>query len=223
MMFNFHTHKRARLDKEIYNFRLGKENLGEYKDGVFSVGIHPWDVESVDMDAQLIALNHALEYENCVALGEVGLDKNCGVDFQLQKTCFQKQLAIAAKKNVKVLIIHSLKAYQEIIEAKKADNGAFIWVLHAFNGTQQLIEQLLKHGFYFSLGSILFQPKAKLMSNLQYIPINRLFLETDDEDKDIKIIYQQFASLTQKDIGALESQIQLNMTAVLPTITARNF
>jgi len=226
MLFNFHTHKRTNVNREIYNFRLGSENIGEYKTGIFSVGIHPWDVGNIGdiyNDQELRLLKSALEHDNCVALGEVGLDKTCGTDFELQKKCFQSQLSLAGQKNIKVLTIHCVKAFQEIIEAKKANRSDFIWVLHGFNGGKQLIEQLLKHGFYFSLGSILFHPKAKIISNLQYIPLNRLFLETDETNDDIKMIYLQFASLTQQNIEDVESQMKQNIHAVLPTFESSIF
>lgn len=187
MLFNFHTHKEG---FGIFNYRLGFDKKSPPKKAEFSIGIHPWDIESIDINQALIQLKKDILLPNCVALGEVGIDKICGTNLVLQKELLLKQISIAEESQKKVLIIHCLKAYQEILVLKKELNSSMTWVLHGFNGGKVLIDQLKKNGFYFSIGQLLLNESSKIAQNIASIPLNRLFLETDESELRIEEIYK---------------------------------
>ena len=186
MLFNFHTHK---IGEGIFNYRLGFDKNPPPENGEFSIGIHPWDIDSIDVERALLDLENYIDLPNCVALGEVGLDKVCGTNLALQIEILQKQIRIAQKSQKKVLIIHCIKAYQEIIVIKKDSNSTINWVLHGFNGGKDLIGQLQKNGFYFSIGHLILNKKSKIAQNVSAISLNRLFLETDESELGIEDIY----------------------------------
>jgi TatD DNase family protein len=151
-------------------------------------------------------------------LGEIGLDKVFGTNLVLQQHVFDKQIEIANEYHRKVLIIHCVKSYEEILKARQKAGKNQIWVLHGFNGGEALIKQLVKANFYFSIGATLFNPKSRLVKNLQFIPPERLFLETDDSNLSIKQVFDQFALLRKMDSASIQQQIRSNLTDVFGDI-----
>lgn len=213
MQFNIHTHNKASRNS-FFNLRLGIDaDIDDYP-YFFSAGIHPWDINTIDIPKTLLKLTNYLRKENCISLGEIGLDKICGTDLEYQKEVFQKQLEIAHKSNTKVLIIHCVKSYQEIIEEKLRCPYHFIWILHSFNGSPQLIKQLTKHGFYFSIGPTVLNHTTKIANAAAAIPSDRLFLETDESVIGIDKIYKKIAEILHKDLKQIETQVAHNLQYV---------
>ena len=214
MRFNIHTHKNQDLHNEIYNHRIGVDFENQEYSSYFSVGIHPWDLEIINIEIAFKELEHRLIYGNCLAMGECGFDKVCGTDLDLQKQVFRKQLKLAHQSNKKVLIIHCVKAYQEIIEEKKNCKYEFTWILHAFNGSKQLAEQMSSLGFYFSLGSALLDKQSKIYHSIKTIPLNRMFFETDESKQNIDVIYKEAANILNLKGDVLENQIMDNFNNI---------
>ncbi len=211
MLFNVHSHSE---ESGIFNYRLGFDQKPPPDQIGFSVGIHPWDVEKIDVGQVLLELKKILQKPNCVALGEVGIDKNCGTNLDLQKEVLFRQIKIAEELQKKVLIIHCVKAYQEILEIKQQFSSSFSWILHGFNGTKELIAELIKHGFYFSVGHLILNPSTKIAKNISSIPLDHLFLETDESQVKIKVIYKETSSKYRISEIDLIAQIEKNRVQV---------
>lgn len=214
MQFNFHTHNKIVGEQSVYSLRIGESSSASTHYGIFSAGIHPWDVHNIDLEYAIKELETMLMYKDCVALGECGLDKVFGTDLALQTKIFRDQLNLAQKLKKKVLIIHCVKAYQEILEEKKNYPNCFNWVLHGFNGGQKLIEQMLSQGFYFSLGALLLNSSTKIAQSAQHIPLDKLFLETDNSHFSIETIYRETAEIFGVSLDSLEQQIEHNIKTV---------
>ena len=109
---NIHTHH---LSKEngvfLFNNRFAFDTE-IYKDSFFSIGIHPWDS---DLQFSLAEFEGIIQHDNCLAIGECGLDKVIEIDLELQKKVFISQLDLAVKFK-KPVIIHCVKAFDELIE-----------------------------------------------------------------------------------------------------------
>ena len=133
MYFDFHHH--SINTNGIKNIRIGilEEVAGE--NSWFSAGIHPWDIEDILISQSMKSLASLLKDKHCVALGELGIDKNFGTNLDLQIQVFRAQVALAEEYQKKVLIIHCIKAFQEIIEEKKRLSNDCIWntVFMSFN------------------------------------------------------------------------------------------
>lgn len=207
MLFDFHTHKKG---AGIYNYRLGFDKDPPPQIGEFSMGIHPWDVESIVWEQTFCEFEKYLKLANCVAIGEIGLDKICGTNLDLQKEVFLKQICVAEESQKKVLIIHCVKAYQELIALRKGSKNTMIWVLHGFNGGKGLIDQLVQHGFYFSIGHLVLNPKTKIAQNISTIPLDQLFLETDESEIEIEEIYKEVSRKYGMEEKDLIHQIEKN-------------
>lgn len=216
MQFNLHTHKAG--PRRIYNLRIGYDSSKNDYSSFISAGIHPWDIGFVDAGKSFKLLEKSLLESNCLAMGECGLDKNYGTDLDCQRKVFREQLLIAKRCKKRVLIIHCVKAYQEILEEKLNSKNDFVWILHAFNGGEQLIKQMSRHGFYFSLGRSLFNPKTKIAQFAPFIPKERLFLETDDSEYEINDVYSRASEILNISEKELELQIERNLDVVFPEL-----
>lgn len=167
-----------------------------------SVGIHPWYIYNVR--EQISCLESALSFPLIAAIGEAGLDKLAETPLDIQLDVFLKQAALAEKMN-KPLIIHCVKAWAELILARKTVKPRLPWIIHGFRGNGELAGQLIAHGFYLSFGES-FNSAA-----LQTAWPDRLFAETDDREFDIRDIYEQIASSLQLSFKELALAIEHNV------------
>lgn len=177
-------------------------------DHFYSAGIHPWHIGKVDQDKCLNLLTEAAARRNLLAIGECGLDKAIATEFSVQEDYFRKQIGIAGKYN-KPLIIHCVRAYNELIRMKLETKSAVPWIVHGFQAMLPILHQLIRHGFYFSVGEKLLLNRSK-SDIISAIPSDRLFLETDDSDRSIRNIYLLAAQIMKTDEEALAERIALN-------------
>lgn len=168
--------------RRILNRIVGEDTLFPSEEKL-SCGIHPWYIK--EADAQLEALKNYLDsFENIVAIGEAGLDKlHSPVSLSQQQFIFHQQ-AMLAEEYGKPLIIHCVKAWEEIIHEKRSLRPSVPWILHGFRGKGELAWQLLREGFRLSFG-LNFQPSA-----LRKAWPDGLFLETDEAEVGIEAIYR---------------------------------
>lgn len=117
MFLNTHTHHLSHQSDvlELYNQFPNELNLNAK---IYSIGIHPAYINSTTIDEEIDLINHHILDKNCLAIGEIGLDKLCETDFNLQIEVFEKQIKIA-EENQLTIIIHSVRAYQEILHIRK--------------------------------------------------------------------------------------------------------
>lgn len=174
-----------------------------------SVGIHPWYIYNVR--EQLSCLESVISASNIVAIGEAGLDKLAKTSLSIQQDLFLKQAALAERKNTP-LIIHCVKAWAELIAARKIVKPHAPWIVHGFRGNAELARQLIAQGFYLSFGDA-FNPQA-----LQAAWPNCLFAETDDKEVDIRSVYLKMGSSLhislEEFVGAIERNVQNVFTFV---------
>lgn len=178
----------------------------------FSIGMHPWFINIDRIVEDLAIVEQKLQHKNCFALGECGLDKLIDVDFQLQKEVFKKQILLSEKYQ-KPLIIHCVKAHQEIIEIRKEVKPRQTWILHGFNKNKQLAESFIKNGIILSFGAAIINNK-KAQEVFAELPIASILLETDESEFDIQEIYQKASELKNSSLKQLQSEIYQNFKRV---------
>ncbi|HWR98990.1 MAG TPA: TatD family hydrolase, partial [Prolixibacteraceae bacterium] len=139
---------------------------------------------------------------NMVAFGETGLDKACEIPLQVQLDVFELHLEKAVEHN-KSIIIHCVKAWDEIIEI--SSRFPAIKILHGYNGSDELTGRLLKQGFYFSVGSAILNPRSKIRHSIATIPATLLFCETDTSQVSVKSIYAGVSEALKMEEEALKS------------------
>lgn len=145
-----------------------------------AVGVHPSDTGELD-DSSFGWIRQQAEHEKCVAIGEIGLDYHYpDPEPDFQKEWFQRQLFLA-KDMDKPVIIHSREAAKDTMDILKGEAGKDIrGVMHCYSYSAETAKELLKMGYYFGIGGVVtFSNAKKLVEALEYIPIEKILLETD--------------------------------------------
>jgi TatD DNase family protein len=81
-----------------------------------------------------------------------------------------------------------------------------------------MAEALLKAGFRLSFGEAIAREHSKIVESLVLVPADRLFLETDEGDLDIREIYHFAAEVKGVPIDQLRAQIVENAKSDLPRV-----
>ena len=145
-----------------------------------AVGVHPSDVDDLNEDTYAW-LRQQTTLQKTVAVGEIGLDYYWPEpDHETQKKWFLRQLELA-REIKKPVIIHSRDAAKDTVdlmtEARAEEIGG---VIHCYSYTKETAKIFLDMGFYFGIGGVLtFKNAKKLKEAVEYIPMDRIVLETD--------------------------------------------
>lgn len=205
MLIDIHTHNVEKKEGVISIVNAGGEIDG---DGYFSVGIHPWETTSALLNANLADICSKMQDNRAVAIGEIGLDKTRGAELSFQTEIFTTQIRLANRVK-KPLIIHCVKAYNELIALR--DLMATPAIIHGFRGKPQLANSLLQHGFYISFGDMF------NMETVATIPSGSFFIETDTGN-DIKQTYDKIATTRGITTKTLEAEIHKTFKKIFPNI-----
>lgn len=142
-----------------------------------AAGIHPENCMELPED-WLTQLEEMLAEPEIKALGEIGLDHHYeGFDKDLQAEVFEKQLILAQKLSIPV-IIHSRDACEDTMKLlrKYRPRG----VVHCFSGSAETAREVVKLGMYVGFTGVLtFKNSKKAWAACDAVPIDRLLLETD--------------------------------------------
>ena len=180
----------------------------------YSIGIHPWYIVEDRLSEDLAILESKLEFENCLAVGECGLDKRIEIPLTLQTQVFEKQLLLAEQYK-KPVILHCVAAFQEVIEIKNALKITVPMIVHGFSKNQETAKQLLNNGFYVSFGKYLLR-NPELESVFKSVPNDRFFLETDTVEESIRDVYKLAAQYKNIEIEILKDTLHENFNRVFP-------
>lgn len=172
----------------------------EYAGIYYALGIHPYWIEQqpwysagklVDentqsqIDEQLrtaLACAESGQKTLCVAVGETGLDKTIDVPLNLQQQLLELHVSLANQFQ-KPLIIHSVKAHNEMLSCFKQQTPRYGGVIHAFTGSLETAQQFIARGFLLGVGgTITYERAQKTRSTFSQIPLEHLLLETDAPD-----------------------------------------
>lgn len=174
-----------------------------------SCGIHPWYIS--DVAAQLTELKSKAVLPEVVAIGEAGLDKVTGASGMLQEKVFVEQVFLAEELK-KPLVIHCVKAWQELMQIKKRTHPGMPWIIHGFRGKGELAIQLIREGYFLSFGHY-FHPEA-----VRAAWPDRLLAETDEGDPDIRSVYQRLADGLEIPVTKLGLQLAGNVRMLFPSL-----
>lgn len=225
MLLNLHTHHSEKQANEqiILNLIIpnSEETLENFPEETptntwLSAGIHPWYISENNQKIQLEKLSQIAHYQDIKFIGECGLDRVKGSPLPLQEEIFIKQIRIAEEVK-KPMIIHCVKCFNELISIKKIVRPKIPMVIHGFNNNLEIAKSLLERGFYFSLGAALLNGESNAAKILTQIPLEKLFLETDDKEISIQKIYDQASFLLNIPLNTLEGVIFANYLEICGT------
>lgn len=219
MFLDFHTHRIQNNSniQSILNFIIPEKDddiegfsFEDFPTSQWiSAGIHPWYISKNYSNIQLDILKEVAKNQSVKLIGECGLDRTKGVSLHLQEEVFIKQIRIAEELK-KPLVIHCVRCFSELLSIKKVVRPKVPMVIHGFNSSLEIAKQLIEKGFYFSLGSAVLTENSNAQALLKVIPIEKLFLETDDSETQIEEIYDFTSKSTNIDIQELTELIKEN-------------
>ena len=209
LYIDIHTHNPKQQSQvfKLPNVIFGKENILSQS---CSLGIHPWYIPE-HFDQAIQELSSKALQTNILAIGECGLDKLCETDWNLQIDTFRSQIALAQSMQ-KPLIIHCVRAYQEVMELLKNHHVTVPTIFHGFNKKYELAQSILSKGYYLSLGSSILNGSQDRL--IQEADLNKIFLETDNKSTNIVDIYTYFCAARKISLEQLQDQLFQNFVNV---------
>ncbi len=218
MFLDFHTHQIAKETgvQNIYNVILSEETMHDKQWKSYeavSVGIHPWYIMDTPLNEMLAFLEEAVALPVVKCIGEAGLDKLRGPDLCIQQEVLIRQIRIAETVN-KPVVIHCVRAYQELMAVKKSLNPGVPLIIHGFARKPALAAELVSNGFYLSFGKAVLD-KPYVQQALRGTVAGRLFLETDDcSEMSIRTVYEKAAAVRGVSLDELKQLISQNYTEI---------
>jgi len=211
LFIDLHTHQGVKPGvRSLRNVFLSDiESFSTEKSQLFSVGLHPWKVRgNENLDLLLQQIKFATGYKQVAAIGETGLDKSLEMPLEKQEAVFRVHLSLSEELQ-KPLVIHCVRAYQEILLLRKNLDAKQPWIFHGFAGSAQLARQCIKAGCLLSFGPAILKDYNRAVHSLISLGIDEFFLETDDSGLDIAALYERAAWLKQTTVEVLKERIFL--------------
>jgi TatD DNase family protein len=209
--FDIHTHRYPTHPGEVI-LNCYPDDFHPDANGWYSVGIHPWIIDSgytgrVETHPLSVLFAEHAQHPRVLTIGEAGVDKLAKAEISLQEEFFKYQARLADDLK-KPLIIHAVRSSDSLLRLKRELSPSEAWIIHGFRGKPELAEEYLNHGFYLSLGER-YQKAA-----LNRIPLDRLFLETDESPLPIELLYEQVADDRNLSVDMLREVIAYNVSRV---------
>lgn len=144
-------------------------------------GLHPMLI-AAHRPEHLVQLREQVERHRPVAVGEIGLDFFVrGLDAATQEYFYVEQLKIARDYDLPVLL-HCRKSVDQLLKQLRRIRVCG-GIAHAFNGSPQQAEMLIKLGFKLGFGGAFTWPRANNLRRLAInLPLEAIVLETDSPD-----------------------------------------
>ena len=204
MFVDIHTHNSSKSDfPAVRNLTFQEAEIifSSSETGFFSVGIHPWTAHTTPVK-ELSDLEDWASDKRFIAVGECGLDKNSKASLLTQIDIFKKQIELSEKIQ-KPLIIHCVGCFNEIFQLKKELNPTQCWIIHGFRGKPELAAQALKNSCALSFGEHFNEESVRLT------PIDKLFVESDDNPLSIEFMYKKLAAIKKIDANEINAGTKL--------------
>lgn len=142
------------------------------------MGLHPTYVKA-DFEKQLKIIEHAIDQNVVVGIGEIGLDYYWDLAFvDQQKVAFKNQLKWAVARDLPVSI-HSRNATQDCIDVVALFEGKVKGVFHCFSGNEAEAQAIIDMGMHLGIGGNITYKSNPVRDFIKHIPISNIVLETD--------------------------------------------
>ncbi len=145
-----------------------------------AVGVHPSDTGELN-ESLMAWLEEMAKRPKILAVGEIGLDYYWDEpERTVQKHWFVRQMELARKVGLPV-VIHSRDAAKDTLDLMKEHHAEELGgVIHCFSYGVEMAREYLDMGFYLGIGGVVtFSNAKKLKEVVEYMPLERIVLETD--------------------------------------------
>lgn len=153
--------------------------LAERYDYIYAaVGCHPQSSEEMT-DADLDLYAALTQHPKVKAIGEIGLDYHYDYPREIQLARFEDQLRLAADLHMPV-VVHEREAHADAMTLVRKYAGRVTGVFHCYSGALEQAKELVRLGWYLGFtGAITFKNARKAPEVLEWVPLQRVFIETD--------------------------------------------
>jgi TatD DNase family protein len=211
LFIDIHTHRTIE-EPDVISVQSLYADFGQTQDGRrYSIGVHPCYMTGYER--LLSELEQYGHLPNVLAIGECGLDTICSKDAELQGEVFRQQVTVANRVK-KPLIIHCVRAFDELLQALEEIKPSVPVIMHGYNKKGTVAQRLLTHNIYLSFGAAIMNAKSPAAAVLKDIPADQFFLETDDATVSIKDVYRCATAIRQTGMESLTLQLEQNFRNV---------
>jgi TatD DNase family protein len=201
------------------------EELTRKYDNIYgTIGFHPNELENFNDDT-FKQLEELLKNKKIVGIGEIGLDYHYDdYDKEKQKTVFIKQIELAIKYKLPI-VIHSRDAAYDTLEIIKKYPNLKI-DMHCYGYSLEIAKELLKinQDIMFGIGGVLtFKNSKKIKEVVEYLDMKNILLETDspflspeplrgtkNEPYNVKYVAEYIANMKNIDLKEVSKITSMN-------------
>ena len=150
----------------------------EYKNIYLTIGYHPSEARFTNTDDLKYLEEQIKSNKKIVGIGEIGLDYHYGKeDIIEQKELFEKQLKLAEKYNLPV-VIHTRDATFDTIEILKK-YPRVRGDIHCFSGSVETARIYISLGYMLGIGGVVTFKNSNLYKVVENVGLDHIILETD--------------------------------------------
>lgn len=145
----------------------------------FTVGTHPHNASSFDIERDIPVFRTLAQDKQCKAIGEIGLDYHyMNSPKDTQQRVFEAQLMLAKELDLPA-VVHCREAVDDvwtIVDRVKPKH----LVVHCCTEKWENIKRFTEAGYYLSFTAIATYPNAlDIRETVLHCPINQMMIETD--------------------------------------------
>lgn len=150
----------------------------KYQEVYLTIGYHPSEAKIINSKDLELLEDQIRNNSKVKGIGEIGLDYHYGKeDIELQKDLFRKQMKLAEKLNLPV-VIHSRDATEDTISILK-EFPQVIGDVHCFSGSVETAKIYVSMGYKIGIGGVVTFKNSNLYKVIEAIGIENIVLETD--------------------------------------------
>ena len=206
MIHDIHTHHHPATPGTAI-VQLTPDAFSPQPEHFYSVGLHPWAIGD-DWRTQMAQLLVMALHTHVLMIGETGLDKkNSPASMETQLEVFREHIRLSELIR-KPLIVHCVKAFDELLAIRKETKATLPWIVHGFRGGVEQWKQLSRAGLHVSLG------KHYDTELIKQLPLHQLLLESDDTTE-LDTVYDRASHDTGISIPELHAHVGNNFLRLL--------
>jgi TatD DNase family protein len=189
-----------------------------------SFGRYPVGNSSKDLEKEMKWIEE--HKDNCLLIGEIGLDYAEGDNKENQKLMFREMISFAKKIN-RPILVHTRKAEADVLEVLEEEcrDKKIHVILHCFMGNKNLIKRGAQNGWYFSVPAVITRLQH-FQTLVGMVDLKQLLTETDapylapkagerSELRDVAITIREIAKIKKLTEQEVAEQIYENTKKIL--------